>query len=108
MPPHCDSLDGPVVRAAQLALATGEVARILPYVPAATEDEIVAAFELALAVRTLTPDARILADTAFFETVVRVHRAGEGHRAQAGRAGRRASAAPGRAGRGHRRRPTGV
>ena len=78
MPPHCDSLDGPVVRAAQLALATDEVARILPYVPAAAEDEIVAAFELALAVRTLTPEAHKLADTAFFETVVRVHRAGEG------------------------------
>ena len=78
MPPHCDSLDGPVVRAAQLALENGEVARILPYVPASAEDEIVAAFELARAVRSLTPEARKLADTAFFETVVRVHRAGEG------------------------------
>ena len=78
MPPHCDSLDGPVVRAAQLALANGEVALILPYVPAAAEDEIVAAFDLAVAVRTLTPEANELADTAFFETVVRVHRAGEG------------------------------
>jgi hypothetical protein len=78
MPPHCDSLDGPVVRAAQLALESGEVDRILPYVPAAAEDEIVAAFELARAVRPLTPEARALADTAFFETVVRVHRAAEG------------------------------
>jgi uncharacterized protein DUF6448 len=78
MPPHCDSLDGPVVRAAQLALATGDVGHVLPYVPAANEDEIVAAFELSAAVRPLGPDARKLADTAFFETVVRVHRAGEG------------------------------
>ena len=78
MPPHCDSLDGPVVRAAQLALESGEVERVLPYVPAEAEDEIVAAFELAGAVRQLTPEARRLADTAFFETVVRVHRAAEG------------------------------
>jgi hypothetical protein len=78
MPPHCDSLDGPVVRAAELALETGEAERVLPYVPAAAEKEVVAAFELARAVRPLTPQARELADTAFFETVVRVHRAGEG------------------------------
>jgi hypothetical protein len=78
MPPHCDSLDGPVVHAAQRALESGEVERILPYVPAAAEHEIVASFELARAVRPLTPEARKLADTAFFETVVRLHRAGEG------------------------------
>ena len=78
MPPHCDSLDGPVVTAARAALESGEVDRVLPYVPAAAEDEIVAAFELVRAVRSLTLEARKLADTAFFETVVRVHRAGEG------------------------------
>lgn len=78
MPPHCDSLDGPVVTAARAALESGEVDRVLPYVPAAAEDEIVAAFQLVRAVRSLTSGARKLADTAFFETVVRVHRAGEG------------------------------
>jgi hypothetical protein len=78
MPPHCDSLDGPVVGAARLALETGDVADVLPYVPAGDEREVVDAFELARAVRTMSPEARKLADTSFFETVVRVHRAGEG------------------------------
>ena len=78
MPPHCDSLDGPVVRAARVAIETGDVDQVLPYVPAAGEHEIVEAFELGRAVRRLGPEARELADKAFFETVVRVHRVGEG------------------------------
>ena len=78
MPPHCDSLDGPVVRAARLAIETGDVDQVLPYVPAASEHEIVEAFELGRAVRPLGAEACTLADRAFFETVVRVHRAGEG------------------------------
>lgn len=78
MPPHCDSVDGPVVRAARAAIETGDVDQVLPYVPPAGEHEIVEAFELGRAVRPLGPEARKLADIAFFETVVRVHRAGEG------------------------------
>jgi hypothetical protein len=78
MPPHCDSLDGPVVRAARVAIETGDVDQVLPYVPADGEDEIVEAFELGRAVRPLGAGACKLADKAFFETVVRVHRAGEG------------------------------
>lgn len=78
MPPHCDSLDGPVVRAARVAIETGDVNQVLPYVPAAGEREIIEAFQLGRAVRPLGAEARRLADTAFFETVVRVHRAGEG------------------------------
>ncbi|MHB1242380.1 MAG: DUF6448 family protein [Gaiellaceae bacterium] len=78
MPPHCDSLDGPVVRAARVAIETGDVDHVLPFVPAAGEHEIRKAFELGRAVRPLGAEARTLADTAFFETVVRVHRAGEG------------------------------
>jgi hypothetical protein len=75
---HCDSLDGPVVKAAQMALDTQDVARVLIWVVAADEPEIRTAFEKSLAVRSLTPQAKELADNYFFETVVRVHRAGEG------------------------------
>ena len=78
MPPHCDSLDGPVVTAAAHALAAGDVELVLPYVPAEGEDEVEAAFEDARAARTLGPAAREVADRWFFETVVRVHREGEG------------------------------
>lgn len=75
---HCDSLDGPVVGAAREALATGEVARVLMWVRPEDEEEIRAAFERTLRVRRESDDARELADRWFFETVVRVHRAGEG------------------------------
>ncbi len=75
---HCDGLDGPVVKAAQQALATGNVNLVLPWVRTADEGEIRQAFAKTLAVRKLNPEARELADLYFFETLVRVHRAGEG------------------------------
>lgn len=75
---HCDALDGPVVKAAQKALETSKVDHVLIWVKAEDENEIRKAFEQALAVRKLNETAKILADRYFFETVVRVHRAGEG------------------------------
>lgn len=75
---HCDALDGPVVKAAQQALDTRNPALVLIWVQASDEPEITAAFEQALAVRVLSPQAKALADRFFFETLVRVHRAGEG------------------------------
>jgi hypothetical protein len=78
MPPHCDSMDGPVVRAAREALDIENVDVILPYVHKAGEAEIRSAFELARKARTQGVEAREVADRFFFETAVRVHRAGEG------------------------------
>ncbi|MEI5009014.1 DUF6448 family protein [Streptomyces sp. PmtA] len=78
MPPHCDSLDGPVVTAARLALEDKDVDHILPYVPREGEPEVREAFSLAGKARALGPTAQEVADRWFFETVVRVHRAGEG------------------------------
>lgn len=75
---HCDGLDGPVVTQARKALETGNVNLVLPWVRSDDEDEIRHAFDHALAVRKLGPQARELADTHFFETLVRIHRAGEG------------------------------
>ncbi len=75
---HCDSLDGPVVRTARTALETGKLNPVLAWVRPQDEAEIKAAFTRARAVRTSGNDARALADTWFFETLVRVHRAGEG------------------------------
>lgn len=77
MPPHCDSLDGPVVTAARRALASADVDLILPYVHTEGEVEVRDAFDLAVKARTLGAEAREVADRWFFETVVRVHRAGE-------------------------------
>lgn len=78
MPPHCDSLDGPVVTAARRALEARDVGLVLPFVHADGEAEVRATFDQVLPVRDLGPEARATADQLFFETVVRVHRAGEG------------------------------
>ena len=75
---HCDGLDGPVVKAAQRALETRNPALVLIWVHEKDEPDIRKAFEQTLAVRALSPQARELADRFFFETLVRVHRAGEG------------------------------
>lgn len=75
---HCDGLDGPVVKAAQRALETRNPALVLIWVQEKDEGEILAAFEQTLVVRELTPQAKGLADRFFFETLVRLHRAGEG------------------------------
>jgi Family of unknown function (DUF6448) len=78
MPPHCDSLDGPVVTAARRALEAGDVDLVLPFVPVAGEAEVRAMFASVQPVRQLGNEAQEVADRLFFETVVRVHRAGEG------------------------------
>ena len=75
---HCDSLDGPVAKAAQAALEDGNINPVLAYAPASAEGEIRTAFEQSRKVRGLGSDARDLADKAFLETVIRLHRAGEG------------------------------
>jgi hypothetical protein len=75
---HCDSLDGPVAKAVQKSLDDGNVNPVLAYAPAAAETEIRAAFEKSRKVRGLSADAQSLVDQAFMETVIRLHRAGEG------------------------------
>ncbi len=75
---HCDAMDGPVVKAAQQALVTGNVNHVLLWVRPADEGVIRAAFQRTLDVRKGSAPARELADYWFFETLVRVHREGEG------------------------------
>lgn len=78
MPPHCDTMDGPVVTAAREALEKNNVNLILPWAPEVAESEIKDAFKKTIAARRLGNEAKAVADTWFFETVVRLHRAGEG------------------------------
>ena len=75
---HCDTLDGPVVSAARKALDSGNVNLVLVWVQKNDEAEIRNLFQKARSVRKAGGDAKELADTYFFETLVRVHRAGEG------------------------------
>ncbi len=75
---HCDGMDGPVVKAAQKALETGNVNLVLIWVQEKYGEEIKKAFQKTLAVRKINSEAKDLADMHFFETLVRLHRAGEG------------------------------
>lgn len=75
---HCDGLDGPVVAAARRALAIGNVDLALIWVQPGDEAEVRAVFNETASVRKLGPAAEQLADRQFFETLVRLHRAGEG------------------------------
>ena len=75
---HCDTLDGPVVKDARAALESKDVTSVLKWVRQDKEAEIREAFQHAQGVRALGSEARALADRFFFETLVRVHREGEG------------------------------
>ena len=75
---HCDTLDGPVVSAARKALDSGNVNLVLVWVQKGDESAIRKAFDKTRAVRKAGGDTKELADMYFFETLVRVHRAGEG------------------------------
>jgi hypothetical protein len=75
---HCDTLDGPVVGAARKALDSGDINHALVWVQQEDETAIRRAFERARTVRKAGGEAKELADLYFFETLVRVHRAGEG------------------------------
>lgn len=75
---HCDTMDGPVVAAAKLALEKGDVTPVLKWVKPEAEEEVRGIFAKTLAARSGGPAARELADRYFFENLVRIHRAGEG------------------------------
>jgi hypothetical protein len=75
---HCDGMDGPVVKAAQRALAVGNVNLVLLWVQPDDAAQIKAALQRTLKVRQQSAEASELADLHFFETLVRLHRAGEG------------------------------
>lgn len=75
---HCDTKDGPVVAAAMEAIKQNNINYALIWVKSAYEKEIKEAFESTMKVRVLGPEAEKLADNYFFETLVRLHRSGEG------------------------------
>lgn len=78
MPPHCDTMDGPVVKAAKQALEKEDVKIIIPYAPKSSEKEITETFKKVISAKKSGKQAKEIAELYFFETVVRLHRAGEG------------------------------
>jgi hypothetical protein len=75
---HCDSMDGPVVKAAINALDEANVNYALIWVHPEQENEIRVAFERAMNIRHMNEEVQEVADLHFFETLVRLHRASEG------------------------------
>ena len=75
---HCDTLDGPVVESARHALTADDITTVLKWIPNDDEQLIRTAFQNTMEVRKLGGQAQKLADMYFFETLVRIHRAGEG------------------------------
>lgn len=77
---HCDTLDGPVVNAARKALETENVNYVLIWVKPENEDEIKKALKRARDKRkqAKTKEEKNEADMELFETLVKVHREGEG------------------------------
>jgi hypothetical protein len=75
---HCDTTAGPVIPEAKAALEKGDVTPTLKWVRKEDEGAIREAFGKAILVRAGGPEAKELADRFFLETLVRLHRAGEG------------------------------
>lgn len=75
---HCDTMTGPVVLAGEKALDTEKVDPALIWVKEKYEPKIRRIFKKTLRVRKLNLEAKELADMHFFETLVRLHQAGEG------------------------------
>ena len=75
---HCDTAEGPAVKDGRTALETGNINYALKWIAAGGEAELRGVFERALRTRTLGAEAAELADRLFLETLVRIHRMGEG------------------------------
>lgn len=75
---HCDSMDGPVIKDAQRALEINDVTPVLKWVTVEDEPVLQQLFMLTISVRRESETAQKLADSYFFEALVRIHRASEG------------------------------
>ena len=72
---HCDTLDGPVIQDARKAIEARDITPVLKWVKPKDEKAVRAAFKKVLAGKAKSPEA---AEHAFFATLVKIHRAGEG------------------------------
>tara|TARA_A100001391_G_C5053934_1_gene274202 strand:- start:297 stop:914 length:618 start_codon:yes stop_codon:yes gene_type:complete len=75
---HCDSYDGPVIQDALVALEENKVDLVLKWVEDKHEGEIKLLFNKILKYRTGDQEVYQLLEKHFLETLVRVHREGEG------------------------------
>ena len=72
---HCDTLDGPVIQDARKAIENKDITPVLKWVKPKDEKAVRAAFQKVLAGKGKSAEA---AEHAFFTTLVKIHRHGEG------------------------------
>lgn len=75
---HCDSYDGPVIQDAYKALKSKDVVPVLKWVQEKDEQEITTLFNKTIAYQNLDHQVYALLEKHFLETLVRLHREGEG------------------------------
>jgi hypothetical protein len=73
---HCDTMAGPVIQDARKALEAHDVTPVLKWVREKDEKAVKIAFDRALAAKGKKNQES--AERKFFETLVRIHRSGEG------------------------------
>ena len=74
---HCDTMDGPTVADGKKAMENNNVNYALKWVQLKDENEIKNVFKDSMKVRDLSPEAKVVAEKLFLETLVRVHRIAE-------------------------------
>ncbi len=75
---HCDSYDGPVIKDALMALEQNKVELVLKWVEPKYEKEITDKFKQTLKLKGKNKEINEILETSFLETLVRLHREGEG------------------------------
>jgi hypothetical protein len=75
---HCDTMEGPTVGDAKKAIETNNVNYVLKWVAPENEKEISKVFKRTMKKREKNPELQETADRYFFESVVQIHREGEG------------------------------
>lgn len=75
---HCDSYDGPVIKDALKALETNDPALVMKWIEAKHEKEVADLFSKTMKYKTADKEIYSLLEKHFLETLVRIHREGEG------------------------------
>ena len=75
---HCDSYDGPVIKDAIKAVETNNINIVLKWVEKDYEIEITNLFNKTYELKKGDKEIYKIVEKYFFETLVRIHRAGEG------------------------------
>ena len=75
---HCDSYDGPLIKDALKALETSDVKPVLKWIDEKYEPEIISLFDKTVFLRGGDKEVYAIVEKHFLETLVRLHREGEG------------------------------